>query len=119
MIRTLFFKKKSNEEVSERDVKTATEVKDTMKRSLLAPKPSPTIEEPYKERSKYLIGSLSHVVSHATINYHPLPDFPIVPPDASVRAPKPTVTIIYHLTSSIGILSFLVLPSSHIVRGDK
>jgi len=85
LYRSLFFKKKNKVESKE-----VLEVKESMKRVLLSSKPSPHIEQPFQERQKFTLSSLSHVISNAATGYENLPDFPIIAPDGSVRQPVST-----------------------------
>uniref|UniRef100_F6R4B5 AP-3 complex subunit beta n=1 Tax=Ciona intestinalis TaxID=7719 RepID=F6R4B5_CIOIN len=55
------------------------------KKILLAPKPAPVLESPFKGRDAYQLGSLSHTINAEANGYQKLPDFPQVQPDPSVR----------------------------------
>ncbi|KAJ1562268.1 AP-3 complex subunit beta-1 [Cladochytrium tenue] len=56
-----------------------------LKRILLNQKVPQTTELPVSGRSRYLIGSLSHSLNVLARDYKPLPDWPAVAPDPSVR----------------------------------
>jgi AP-3 complex subunit beta len=78
--RSLFFKKKEEkggalggEDASSGDgvlmagllaTPAAAEVKEVVKKSFGAPKPTPAVDLPWKGRSRYVLGSLSQVVDH-------------------------------------------------------
>lgn len=51
----------------------------------LAPKSVPTFEATFQDRSRFALGSLSHIVNHSAFGYVPIPDFPESAPDSSVR----------------------------------
>uniref|UniRef100_H2Z3B0 AP-3 complex subunit beta n=1 Tax=Ciona savignyi TaxID=51511 RepID=H2Z3B0_CIOSA len=55
------------------------------KKILLAPKPAPVLESPFKGRDAYQLGSLSHAINAEANGYQKLPDFPETQPDPSVR----------------------------------
>jgi AP-3 complex subunit beta len=50
-------------------------------------KPAPTATSISKDRQRFMLGSLSHVVNHSAMGYQQLPDFPEEAPDPSVRNP--------------------------------
>ncbi|XP_018400437.1 PREDICTED: AP-3 complex subunit beta-2 [Cyphomyrmex costatus] len=54
------------------------------KRVFLAPKPAPTLTSRFKE-SEYQLGTLSHYLDMPCVGYRPLPPFPEVTQDPSVR----------------------------------
>ncbi|XP_043594709.1 AP-3 complex subunit beta-2 isoform X2 [Bombus pyrosoma] len=54
------------------------------KRIFLAPKPAPTLTSRFKN-SEYQLGTLSHYLDMPCAGYRPLPPFPDVAPDPSVR----------------------------------
>lgn len=51
----------------------------------LTQKPAPVIESRFKDRDQFQLSTLSHLLNQRCIGYHDLPQFPDVPPDASVR----------------------------------
>lgn len=51
----------------------------------LALKSVPIFETTFQDRSRFALGSLSHIVNHTAFGYTPIPDFPEVVPDPSVR----------------------------------
>ncbi len=55
------------------------------KKFLLATKPAPVLDSPYKESDHLQLGTLSHAINLRINGYNDLPDFPVVPPDPSVR----------------------------------
>lgn len=54
------------------------------KRVFLAPKPAPTLTSRFKD-SEYQLGTLSHYLDMPCVGYRPLPPFPEVTQDPSVR----------------------------------
>uniref|UniRef100_H2Z3B3 AP-3 complex subunit beta n=1 Tax=Ciona savignyi TaxID=51511 RepID=H2Z3B3_CIOSA len=62
------------------------------KKILLAPKPAPVLESPFKGRDAYQLGSLSHAINAEANGYQKLPDFPETQPDPSVRTVEPVTT---------------------------
>lgn len=54
------------------------------KRIFLAPKPAPTLTSRFKN-SEYQLGTLSHYLDMPCAGYRPLPPFPDVAPDPSLR----------------------------------
>uniref|UniRef100_H2Z3B2 AP-3 complex subunit beta n=1 Tax=Ciona savignyi TaxID=51511 RepID=H2Z3B2_CIOSA len=63
------------------------------KKILLAPKPAPVLESPFKgSRDAYQLGSLSHAINAEANGYQKLPDFPETQPDPSVRTVEPVTT---------------------------
>lgn len=40
------------------------------------------------DRKRFTLGTLSHILNEAVNGYSPLPDFPLVAPDAAVRNVK-------------------------------
>ncbi|XP_011176277.1 AP-3 complex subunit beta-1 [Solenopsis invicta] len=54
------------------------------KRVFLAPKPAPTLTSRFKD-SEYQLGTLSHYLDMPCVGYRPLPPFPDVTQDPSVR----------------------------------
>uniref|UniRef100_H2Z3B1 AP-3 complex subunit beta n=1 Tax=Ciona savignyi TaxID=51511 RepID=H2Z3B1_CIOSA len=65
------------------------------KKILLAPKPAPVLESPFKGRDAYQLGSLSHAINAEANGYQKLPDFPETQPDPSVR----TVEVVEPVTT--------------------
>lgn len=61
------------------------------KRIFLAPKPAPTLTSRFKD-SEYQLGTLSHYLDMPCAGYRPLPSFPEVTQDPSVRDVAPTIT---------------------------
>jgi len=75
LIRTILFNPKGNcGTLTER----ASEI-------FLTKKPVSQISSSFHERSRFAIGSLSHIVNHTVFGYEPLPEFPEKAPDSSVR----------------------------------
>ncbi|CAL1678012.1 unnamed protein product [Lasius platythorax] len=60
------------------------------KRIFLAPKPAPTLTSRFKD-SEYQLGTLSHYLDMPCAGYRPLPPFPEVTQDPSVRDVAPSV----------------------------
>lgn len=60
------------------------------KRVFLAPKPAPTLTSRFKD-SEYQLGTLSHYLDMPCAGYRPLPPFPEVTQDPSVRDVAPTI----------------------------
>lgn len=48
-------------------------------------KPSPTFHSQFSDREHYQLGTLSHLLNQKCIEYTPLPDFPEVAPDPTIR----------------------------------
>ncbi|KAL0134874.1 hypothetical protein PUN28_001570 [Cardiocondyla obscurior] len=59
------------------------------KKIFLAPKPAPTLTSRFKE-SEYQLGTLSHYLDMPCVGYRPLPPFPEVTQDPSVRDVAPS-----------------------------
>lgn len=59
------------------------------KRIFLAPKPAPTLTSRFKD-SEYQLGTLSHYLNMPCAGYRPLPPFPEVAPDPSLRNVEPS-----------------------------
>ncbi|CAF4564208.1 unnamed protein product, partial [Rotaria sp. Silwood2] len=55
------------------------------KKILLAPKPAPILESIIRDHDRYTLGTLSFVIGQKAVGYNDLPDFPLEPPDPSVR----------------------------------
>ncbi|CAF0877310.1 unnamed protein product [Adineta steineri] len=55
------------------------------KKILLAPKPAPNLESVIRDHDQYTLGTLSFVIGQKAAGYKDLPDFPLEPPDQSVR----------------------------------
>lgn len=60
------------------------------KRIFLAPKPAPTLTSRFKD-SEYQLGTLSHYLDMPCAGYRPLPPFPEVTQDPSVRDVAPSI----------------------------
>ncbi|XP_032671676.1 AP-3 complex subunit beta-2 isoform X2 [Odontomachus brunneus] len=60
------------------------------KRIFLTPKPAPTLTSRFKD-SEYQLGTLSHYLDMPCAGYRPLPPFPEVTQDPSVRDVAPTI----------------------------
>lgn len=58
------------------------------KKVFLAPKPAPTLTSRFKD-SEYQLGTLSHYLDMPCVGYRPLPPFPEVTQDSSVRDVAP------------------------------
>jgi AP-3 complex subunit beta len=100
MLRCLFFKRKPGAEEKEKDaagggggggsgevVIDSVELKDALKRALLAEKPSPETEDPFRGRERFTLSSLAHALNHVTNRFEALPEFATVPSDPAVRTP--------------------------------
>jgi AP-3 complex subunit beta len=48
-------------------------------------KPSPTFHSQFSDREHYQLGTLSHLLNQKCSEYTPLPDFPEVAPDPTIR----------------------------------
>lgn len=59
----------------------------SLKAAMLAPKPLPQQNDPFLEKAKYQLGSLSHLIGNAILGYQELPVFPETQPDPTVRDP--------------------------------
>jgi len=59
----------------------------SVKAALLGNKPVPQQNDPFLERAKYQLGSLSHLFGNALLGYTELPPWPTAAPDATVRDP--------------------------------
>ncbi|KAI8363062.1 adaptin N terminal region-domain-containing protein [Mortierella sp. GBAus27b] len=68
-------------EYSEKDLNLS----DHVKTILLSEKPAPIQENPSRGREQYTIGSMSLIMNRVVADYTPLPDWPTVQPDPSVR----------------------------------
>ncbi|XP_059917501.1 AP-3 complex subunit beta-2 isoform X12 [Gadus macrocephalus] len=55
------------------------------KKLILALKPAPILESPFKDRDHFQLGSLSHLLNTKAGGYQELPDWPQDAPDPSVR----------------------------------
>ncbi|KAK1176512.1 AP-3 complex subunit beta-1-like [Acipenser oxyrinchus oxyrinchus] len=55
------------------------------KKILLAPKPAPVLESPFKDRDRFQLGTLSHTLNTKASGYLELSDWPAMAPDQSVR----------------------------------
>ncbi|KAG7268674.1 hypothetical protein CRUP_010885, partial [Coryphaenoides rupestris] len=55
------------------------------KKLVLALKPAPVLESPFKDRDHFQLGSLSHLLNTKAGGYQELPDWPQDAPDPSVR----------------------------------
>ncbi|KAF9351167.1 AP-3 complex subunit beta-2 [Mortierella sp. NVP85] len=56
-----------------------------VKAILLSEKPAPIQENPSQGREQYTVGSMSLILNRVVAEYEPLPDWPTVQPDPSVR----------------------------------
>eukprot|EP00755_Sulcionema_specki_P037862 Sspe_Gene.23200::Locus_8995_Transcript_1_1_Confidence_1.000_Length_2929::g.23200::m.23200/K12397/AP3B; AP-3 complex subunit beta len=71
-------------------------------------KKDPDFRDPGQGRSKFKVGSLSHVANHSVPGYIPLPDFPKAQPDPdarNVRAPSPSESTDTETSSSSSFYS--------------
>ena len=59
----------------------------SMKNAVLAQKPLPQQNDPFLEKAKYQLGSLSHLFGNALLGYQELPTWPAVAPDPTARDP--------------------------------
>lgn len=55
------------------------------KKILLAPKPAPVFESIIRDHAQYTLGTLSYAIGQKATGYQDLPDFPLEPPDPTVR----------------------------------
>ena len=55
------------------------------KKLIICPKPAPMSRSPFKDREQWQIGSLSHFLNIKAIGYKPLPNYPYIAPDPTVR----------------------------------
>ncbi|CAF1101511.1 unnamed protein product [Didymodactylos carnosus] len=55
------------------------------KKILLVSKPAPTLESLMRDNDQYALGTLSYVIGQKANGYKDLPDFPLEPPDPTVR----------------------------------
>ncbi|KAF9404135.1 AP-3 complex subunit beta-2 [Podila epigama] len=62
-----------------------------VKKILLSEKPAPVQENPSQGREQYRVGSMALVLNRTVAGYEPLPDWPTVQPDPSVRRMASTV----------------------------
>eukprot|EP00808_Paulinella_micropora_P002780 g68684.t1 len=89
LLRILFFKKKSDGASA---TAKGTAVKDKLKEVLLAAKPSPTSEAPFRARDRWVLGTMSHLLDRRISGYEPLPPFAETPSDPALRAPLSSTT---------------------------
>eukprot|EP00486_Rosalina_sp_Unknown_P008401 CAMPEP_0201577864 /NCGR_PEP_ID=MMETSP0190_2-20130828/24429_1 /ASSEMBLY_ACC=CAM_ASM_000263 /TAXON_ID=37353 /ORGANISM="Rosalina sp." /LENGTH=776 /DNA_ID=CAMNT_0048010367 /DNA_START=364 /DNA_END=2697 /DNA_ORIENTATION=+ len=75
-----------------------------MQEMFLSEKKLPEIISPFKDRDRFVMNTLSHMVLHsAGDNYKPLEDFPDIPPDnAEKRTPEDTSAALWNKTSPRG-----------------
>ena len=59
-----------------------------LKSATIAPRPQPRQADVYRERTKFQLGSLSHLTGAAFAGYHPLPEWPDAMPEPTARDPK-------------------------------
>lgn len=59
----------------------------SMKAAVLAVKPPPQQNDPFLEKAKYQLGSLSHLFGNALLGYQELPAWPLTALDVTVRDP--------------------------------
>jgi len=84
MVRAVFWqnKKAKGQEESE----TSQMLRTKLQEMFLVEKPVPVVESPFKDRDRFVLGTLSHAVVHsAGTRYESLPDWPAVPPDHDLR----------------------------------
>ncbi|XP_061553762.1 AP-3 complex subunit beta-1 isoform X1 [Phycodurus eques] len=55
------------------------------RRILLASKPAPVLQSPFKDRDRFQLGTLSHSLNSKAAGYQELSEWPAVAPDQSVR----------------------------------
>ena len=70
--------------IFEEEGKPERKLQNFAKRIFLAPKPAPTLTSRFKE-SQFQLGTLSHYLDMPCAGYRPLPAFPDIPPDPTVR----------------------------------
>lgn len=68
-----------------------SETFNSFKTATLAPKPQPEQNDPFSEKAKYQLGSLSHLFGNALLGYQELPAWPETQPDPTVRNPPQQV----------------------------
>eukprot|EP00003_Mantamonas_plastica_P001269 TRINITY_DN1091_c0_g1_i3.p1 TRINITY_DN1091_c0_g1~~TRINITY_DN1091_c0_g1_i3.p1 ORF type:complete len:1160 (-),score=485.32 TRINITY_DN1091_c0_g1_i3:900-4343(-) len=54
----------------------------------LTEKPTPVLESPTKDRSRFMLNTLTHTVGHTVDGYEPIPDFPEEPPVTNRNEPE-------------------------------
>lgn len=64
---------------------TTSQMRKRAKDFFLSEKPAPNLESQVEIREGYTISSLSHCLNDKAVGYEPLPEFPEVAPDSSVR----------------------------------
>lgn len=105
LIRSIFFQKKKKDKNKESTAEASPENKDVnveaskklrkvMQEMFLATKVVPEIISPFKDRDRFVMGSLSHMVIHsAGDNYESLEDFPDIPPNTGELRNPPESSI--------------------------
>jgi AP-3 complex subunit beta len=72
----------------------------SLKTAILAPKPLPQQNDPFLEKAKYQLGSLSHLIGNALLGYQELPPWPETQPDPTTRDPPQEVRSVSPSTQS-------------------
>lgn len=72
----------------------------SLKAAILAPKPLPQQNDPFLEKAKYQLGSLSHLIGNALLGYQELPPWPETQPDPTARDPPQEVRSLSPSTQS-------------------
>lgn len=72
----------------------------SLKAAMLAPKPLPQQNDPFLEKAKYQLGSLSHLIGNALLGYQELPLWPETQPDPTVRDPPQEIRSLSPSTQS-------------------
>ncbi|KAF9390500.1 AP-3 complex subunit beta-2 [Podila verticillata] len=75
---------------------------DHVKKILLSEKAAPIQENPSHGREQYTIGSMSLVLNRTVAGYEPLPDWPTVQPDPTVRRMASTLETPGHMNDRTG-----------------
>ena len=84
LVRCVFFqkKKKKGGDSSDIDPDVQRKLRTKMQEMFLSEKQLPEVISPFKDRDRFVMNTLSHMVLHsAGDNYTPLEDFPEIPPD--------------------------------------
>eukprot|EP01083_Nonionella_stella_P182587 657380_1 len=93
LIRCIFFQKKKKKSTSTAiDPETQRKLRTKMQEMFLAEKRLPEIVSPFKERDRFVMNTLSHMMMHNVgEHYQNLEDFPEIPPDnTEKRTPADT-----------------------------
>ena len=100
LVRCVFFqkKKKKGGDSSDIDPDVQRKLRTKMQEMFLSEKKLPEIISPFKDRERFAMNTLSHMVLHsAGDNYKPLEDFPEIPPDNTAkRTPEDTSAALWN-----------------------